>query len=121
MTFTKTRTAEPEVTYRSWNFTYKRPRTGGWPLLTRTGWEQGGRKPAHVVPKVLTIQVRQLGGEAPAVSSVHVRGAWPNGTEYTGQLQAADAKPGLAMVIYQPDWVAELAGDAVARAAREAG
>ena len=29
MTFTKTRTAEPEVTYRSWNFTYKRPSTGG--------------------------------------------------------------------------------------------
>lgn len=115
---TKTRTGPPEITYRSWNFRYKRPRTGGWPLLTRTGYPQQGRKPSRITPAELIIQVRQADGQL-TVSSIQARGTW-TGTKAKAREQVIlDGRPGLAFVIYAPDWVEELAEDAVARAAAE--
>jgi hypothetical protein len=118
---TRTRTRAPEVTYRSWNFRYKRPRTGGWPLLTRTGWPQRGRKESRITPTELIIQVRQDANDQPAVSSIQARGTWTGTTLTASERIMLDARPGLAFTVYAPDWVQELAEDAVARATAEIG
>ena len=118
---TKTKTKAPEVSYRCWNFLYKRPRTGGWPLLTRTGWPQGGRKPSSITPKELVIQVRQHGDEQPEVTSIRAKGVWTGTALKVNEQVLLNGRPGLAMVTYAPDWVQELAEDAVARAAADTG
>jgi hypothetical protein len=50
-----------------------------------------------------------------------VSGTWA-GTkrEVTGRKVYFGTEPGLALVVYAPDWVMELAADAVARATEEA-
>lgn len=118
---TKTRTGAPEITYRSWNFRYKRPRAGGWPLLTRTGHPQQDRKPSRITPTELIIQVRHDADGQLKVSSVLARGTWTGTTLRVNERVGLGARPGLAFVVYAPDWVEELAEDAVARAAAEIG
>jgi hypothetical protein len=119
----KTKLPTPEVTARSWTYRYKRPRQLGWPLLLRTGWEQGNRPAARITPKMITVVVRQAPGAEdsyPRAASVHCRGSWPSGREYAGQLLMG-VPPGQALQIYAPDWVLDLVADAERRAAEEAG
>lgn len=110
----------PVVAYRCWNYEYERPRRMGWPTLVKTGYEPIGRAPSRITPRKITVQVRQYDGAAPVLSSVSVSGTWTRtGRAVTQEQIRHDARPGLAFTIYPPDWVMELAADAVARASEE--
>lgn len=110
----------PTVAYRCWNYEYERPGGMGWPTLIQTGWEEGGHKPSRITPRKITVQVRQHKGGEPSLSSISVTGTWTaTGQPATGKKILHDAEPGYAMVIYAPDWVHELAADAVSRAKAE--
>ena len=113
---------EPTVSYRSWYFEYERPRRMGWPTLVKTGHVPTGTKPSRITARKITVTVKQEHGGEPRLASVTVTGMW-TGTSFQAtkeRVRYEDLRPGLSFTIYAPDWVMELAEDAVRRASEEA-
>jgi hypothetical protein len=103
---------EPTVRLsRTWRFSYKRPKIGGWPLLRVIDSVLTGAS-YQLEPKRIVVNV--LGGMiARSITDVIVYGSWVNGGHDTVQvLDIPGRRTGHTMA---PDWVVEIAEDALAR------
>ena len=116
---------EPRVEYRSWNYVYDRPRQMGWPNLAMTDLpgRDGGiaRKGSPIGPRKILVHVRQRDGGEPLLAHISVAGDWAATRQRMDGWKRIlhDTPPGQALQVYAPDWVLELAEDAVARATAE--
>jgi len=121
----------PAKITRRWTFTYTRPPRMGW---TNLSWTDAWRpdRPLTIGPLEVQIVLHQPHGGAPAVQYVKARGRWANpGTGTPGRVRRLDTSwiglriPGgyteADCRMDAPDWVLELAADAVRRAWAEAG
>ena len=107
---------EPTVTQRSWIYVYSRPRRMGWPLLERAGWPGAGYHTENITPHKITIAVRQHTDGTVAAESVSVAGKWTaTGRSVVRMKVHIDAPREQVLIIHAPDWVLELAADAVRR------
>jgi hypothetical protein len=113
-------TTEPVTTHRSWVYEYARPRQMGWPAIKRTGWEAPHKTyPDQMInAHKITITVSQDSGVPPELRNISVTGIWA-GTKVAVERMKIyhDATPEQKLIIFAPDWVLELAADAVRRSA----
>lgn len=110
---------EPRVARRDWLYVYKRPQQMGWPGLVRKGWPAGNREDKLVTAHELLITVSQYHGDDPGLKEIRVNGVWPNGNPVRMVRVHHDADPAQGLVVHAPDWVMELAADAIERSKAE--
>jgi hypothetical protein len=109
---------EPEVARRSWVYIYRRPAVPGWPLVVRKGWPEGNRADKLIKADDFRIKVTQVQGEEPVLEQIFINGSWPNGNPVRMVRVRHDG--GLAdLCVHAPDWVMELAADAIERSRAE--
>jgi hypothetical protein len=112
--------AFPLTVFRSWTYVYRPPEAGGWPKILHTGWPEANRSDKLVTAYELRIHIRQGLGEEPALNSIRLNGMWPNGNPVTNMNVHFDpVKRHHELITFAPDWVMELAADAIGRAKGE--
>jgi hypothetical protein len=110
---------EPEVSQRSWIYRYNRPEQG-WPGIERPAWPEGGHSAKLLHVDRLVVCVFQYGtGAAPELSSIHMNGRWPNGNPATTVKVHHDVNPAKVLTLRAPEWVLDIAADAVERSKLE--
>lgn len=109
---------KPVVFKRTWVYVYSRPEEG-WPLLLRKGWPEGNRKDAMFTAHDLRITVYQGEGAEPELDGIRANGVWPNGNPVRMMTVHHDAAPEHCLIAHAPDWVMDLAADAVRRSKGE--
>jgi hypothetical protein len=95
----------------------------GWPAVMRTGWDAPHKTypDALITAHKITITVRQEAGSPPGLNNISVTGVWAGTKAKVERMKVhTDAGPEHKLIIHAPDWVMELAADAVRRSTEEA-
>jgi hypothetical protein len=119
------------VTRTQWTWT--RPRQYGWPLLQMTDLppycpSKGyagypGRKGTPVIPHKIEVVTSRLNDSPPVLDHIRVYGPWaarPEGGSRWHEIRVRETPDeNFALVFYAPDWVMDLADEALRLAAKE--
>jgi hypothetical protein len=109
----------PVLIHQTYVFEFTRPKRMGWPTLVQDpipGW----RTPSRIEPHKIRVTVRHSAGCEPEVSRISVTGKWcTTGRAVVGQTLKHRHGQQSAIGVTAPDWVLELAAEALAETKRE--